>query len=358
MKAFTALISAGDHASLGQGIAGAIKRAGEMRQYPAPPASAPTWNSTLRPGVDGVYTFPDQSDDFPQAIRLKYFYQWSYQPSLVLKKYPHPVLCGADGPIRIFPDHQHEGEAIAPTSYPSSIWPSKNGFQPQVEVVAWGRIQDPSADVGREVGLVSAYDGHRADVGRIIADSTWHHWFDINLNGFSAARLDPIERYFLNVAAWLAPKAKQSQMRNGVVIFASWRAPLVELDFTLLTPWVLGGIARDALGQYAPQCIVNQWLIDLIVPELQREIEIPIPTPGPLQMIELPLPIADLILASAITPVLERNRKLRFPEEATDLDLVDKAFFESVPRTAEIVAQQTKMVSRLDRIVELMKSRQ
>lgn len=24
------------------------------------------------------------------------------------------------------------------------------------------------------------------DVGRILADSTWHHWFDINLTGIAA----------------------------------------------------------------------------------------------------------------------------------------------------------------------------
>ena len=51
-----------------------------------------------------------------------------------------------------------EGEAVAPTSYPASEWPSKAGFQPKVDVIAWGRIESPDADAGREVGLVSAYD--------------------------------------------------------------------------------------------------------------------------------------------------------------------------------------------------------
>lgn len=350
------VLHTGDHASLGQGISGAIQRAGEMRQYPAPNASSPVWNSTLRSGADAFYSFGDQSDDYPQGIRLKYYYQWGYQPSLVLKKYPHPVMCGTDGPIRIFPDHQHEGEAIAPASYPSATWPAKNGYQPKVEVVAFGRIEDPSADVGREVGLVSTYDGHRADVGRIIADSTWHHWFDINLDGFALSNLDKIEQYFLNVAAWLAPKYKQSQMRNGVTIFASWRSPLVELDVAVLQPWILGGIARDALGQYAPNCMVRQWLIDLISPRLERELDIFKPDLGPEQLLGMPFPIEDVILASALSPILKRNQDLKSPEEAIDMKFVDNAFIEAVPAAAKVVARQSKRMRQVEKVVELMQS--
>jgi hypothetical protein len=32
-------------------------------------------------------------------------------------------------------------------------------------------------------GTVGVYDGHQANVGRIAVDSTWHHFFDINLIG-------------------------------------------------------------------------------------------------------------------------------------------------------------------------------
>lgn len=146
------------------------------------------------------------------------------------------------------------------------------------------------------------------------------------------------------------------QLRNDVITFASWRSPLVELDFTKLRPWVLGGIARDALGQYAPQCMVNQWLIDLVVPELLEEIEILIPTPGPRQEMDLPLPIEDLILARAITPVLERNQQLRSPKGATDLEfVVEEAFLKSGPRVAEIISRQTEVVSRLNRVAERIK---
>ena len=330
-----------------------------MRQYPAPAASIGVWNNTLRPGADSFYTFPDQSDDEPQPIRLKLYPMWSWIPSLVVKKYPHPVLCGKDGPIKIFPDHQHEGEAIAPSTYPVSEWPEKFGYQPKVEVVAWGKIESPDADVGREVGLVSVYNGHAADVGRIVADSTWHHWFDINLDGFAAtaagqARLAVIEQYFMNVAAWLAPKSKQSAMRNGIVIFATWRDPLIMLDPKILPPWILGGMAKDALGQFAPQCIVRQWLIDFVTPRVLDQVRVINPDPGPEQEFRIPLPLEDIVLASAISPVLERNIEIGNPEEAVDFDFVNESFAKARSVAGNIIAEQARVAQQLTDVGDIL----
>lgn len=356
------VLHTGDHASLGQGIAGAIKRAGKMRQYPAPPATSGVWNNTLRPGGDAVYSFTDQSDDEPQPIRLKYYSTWSWNPSLYVRKYPHPVLCGKDGPIRIFPDHQHEGEAVAPSSYSIGEWPEENGYQPTVEVIAWGKIEAPDADVGREIGLVSVYNGHPAKVGRIVADSTWHHWFDINLDGFAAtvtgqARLATIEQYFLNVAAWLAPSSKQRAMRNGLIIFASWKDPLVMLDPNILRPWVLGGMAKDALGQFAPQCMVRQWLIDFIKPHVLERIRIVNPDPGPERELRVPLPIEDIVMAGAITPVLQHNLDVAQPEEAVDSEFVDRAFAESRSMASRVIEEQSRVYRQLEEVSAILRER-
>src|SRR5258708_33314909 len=46
----------------------------------------------------------------------------------------------------------------------------------------------PTPVTPRSFGIVGAYDGHRANVGRIAVDSTWHHFFDINLIGDPVAR--------------------------------------------------------------------------------------------------------------------------------------------------------------------------
>ena len=34
----------------------------------------------------------------------------------------------------------------------------------------------------------ATYDGHRADVGRVVCDSTWHHFVNVNLTGIFEGR--------------------------------------------------------------------------------------------------------------------------------------------------------------------------
>lgn len=358
MDAGGGVLHTGDHASLGQGIAGSLKRAGEMRRYPAPQAIPGVWNNTLRPGPDGLYDFADQSDDTPQQIDLTRYWDWTYHPIFQRRWFPHPVLCGSNGPIYIFPDHQHEGEAIAPAVYPTAVWPSKHGYQPKVEVIAKGTIESPDAGIHRNIGLVSVYNGHTADVGRIVADSTWHHWFDINLGGFSTGNLKTIERYFLNVAAWLAPAAKQNDMRNGVFAITLRRDPLVMLDPTILSPWVLGGLARDALGQFAPQCLVRQWILDLIPILVQVKIP-PIidPDPPPFDpqrpVLPLPFPLHDLLLASVIRPLIEQQKEITDVVTELKPELVDRAFASALEQTAVFIREQAELI-QLDQVADFL----
>lgn len=310
----------GDHASLGEGIAGSIKRAGEMREYPAPPASPGAWNTTLREGSTSGYQFADQSDDVPQDIRLRWYYSWHRWPRFSINRAPHPVLCGPEGPIDVFPDHQHEGEVNIPSSL-GSDWPSKGGQQPEPEAVAWGQIVDPSGDQGREFPIVGVYDGHRADVGRIVADSTWHHWLDINLiraGGFPSSpsgtnALEQFEAYFLNVAVWLAGESKQRRMRNVLTWGALWRDPLVMIDPTHLRPHIYGGIARDALGQFAPQCLVRDWLFEPLRPPLRVRIDELLNDDEP-----IPLPLEEAMMAEVIRPLAEE-----FFEQGVDIPDAD-----------------------------------
>lgn len=94
----------GDHADLGMAFAN-LPRAGKMRMLPAPPAQPPVWNTMLRSGANATFEFDDQSDAVPQPLSLRKY--WAGLPWQA----PHPVLCSPLGPIDIFPDHQHEGEA-------------------------------------------------------------------------------------------------------------------------------------------------------------------------------------------------------------------------------------------------------
>jgi hypothetical protein len=278
---FGGVLTTGDHLSLGQALCGQITRVGQMRQYPAPTNVAPTWNTTLErrpphagepadpPGTGQPYNFNDQSDDLPQTIRYKRYSVDRFHAR------PHPVLCGPDGPIDILPDHEHEGEALEPVVAGDPRWPTKAGLQEAPEVIAWGKVKDPSATKhGKEIGVISAYNGHMVDVGRVVADSTWHHWFDINLiglwgsgapyAGFAAtaagqAALKKIDAYYLNCGVWLSPPAVQTAMRNAGWWSIIWQNQVVELGADAPIR-AFGGVGLDALGRRAPRCAVFDWV--------------------------------------------------------------------------------------------------
>lgn len=265
----------GDHENRGKGIAGDITRASLMRRYPAPKAERPEWNNSLEEGPDENNTFDldDQSDDLPQTIRYERFPVWS-QPGIKRLYRPHPVLCGPDGPIDVLPDHQHEGEAIAPTCEKlGPEWPTRDdGHQECPFVIAWGKTKEPDAG-DREFGVVSAYDGHNVNIGRIVADSSWHHWFDINLTGIGVppylgfeatprgkAALKKIDAYFLNCGVWLAPPDKHAEMRKIAWWSIVWTSQIVELSPD--TPiWHLGAEAISALKRHASSCAVTDWVL-------------------------------------------------------------------------------------------------
>lgn len=334
----------GDHADLGRGIAGQIKRAGKMRRYPSPPASPPAWNTTLRDGPDAnaTFDFNDQSDDMPQPIRYR---RYPLASPYVFRRRsrPHPVLCGPDGPIDVLPDHQHEGEAIAPTPAPGDAeWPTKNGHQERPEVIAWGRIADPqAAKFGQEIGVISAYNGHNVDVGRILADSTWHHWFDINLTGIAAppspyagfdatlagqAALKTIDAYFLNCGVWLAPPERQAAMRRAAWWSILWTDQIVELspDLPLL---VLGEQAIDALGRRASRCTVAEWILDLpIIKEKIPRWEWPMIAER-FELLDLPLEhyVAGSVLREMLQQFGAQSGRQTFPAEPPDDKLLERA---------------------------------
>lgn len=358
---FGGVLVTGDHADLGKGITGQITRAGQMRLYPAPPSSPPSWNTTVEDGPDpgSSFDFDDQSDDVPQTIRYK---RYPISSGLIFQRRnrPHPVLCGPDGPIDVFPDHQHEGEAIAPV--PASgdpKWPTKLGHQELPEVIAWGKIKDPAATKhGQEIGLVSAYNGHNVDVGRILADSTWHHWFDINLTGIAAppspyagfdatpagqAALKKIDAYFLNCGVWLAPPDRQAAMRSAGWWSILWSDHIIELplDASILR---LGEEAIDALGKRASRCTVTEWIFHSPIfkekiprwewPQLIEKF----------QLINLPFEhfVAGGILRQLLQQVGSHNPNLRFPEKPPKNELLERAIDKGIEEGLSAFTEQLK----------------
>jgi len=369
---FGGVLVTGDHADLGKGIAGQITRAGQMRQYPAPPASPPVWNTTLEDGPDpgSSYDFNDQSDDRPQTIRYRRFPIWS-PVAFKLRSRPHPVLCGPDGPIDIFPDHQHEGEALAPIpAAGDSKWPTKNGHQERPYVIGWGKIKDPAATKhGQEIGVASAYDGHNVDVGRILADSTWHHWFDINLTGLAGeapmspysgfdatvagqAALKKIDAYFLNCGVWLAPPDKQAAMRNFGWWSILWADRIVELPLEIPI-WSLGEQAIDALGRRASRCTVTEWIFDFpIFKEKIPRWEWPMWLER-FKLINLPFEhfVAGGILRQLMLEAGPLNSKCGFPVKAPKDEILERAMHkgidEGLSALTNLLRSETSLVSKL-----------
>lgn len=371
---FGGILVTGDHADLGKGIAGQITRAGQMRQYPAPPSAAPSWNTTLEDGPDAgsSFDFNDQSDDHPQMIRYQRFPMWSFQ--IFERRFrPHPVLCGPDGPIDVLPDHQHEGEALAPIPVAGDPkWPTKNGFQERPHVIGWGRIKDPAATKhGQEIGVVSAYDGHNVDVGRIVADSTWHHWFDINLTGLAGqplgspysgfdatvagrAALRKIDAYFLNCGVWLSPPDKQAAMRNFGWWSVIWTDQIVELPVNVPI-WHLGEEAIDVLGHRASRCTVSEWVFPtFIFKEKIPRWEWPMLFEK-FQLINLPFEqfVAGGILRQLMLEVGPHNSKSSFPDKAPEDEVLDHAVNKGIQEGLSALTKQIHTeTSLIQKVVE------
>lgn len=294
------VLAMGDHEDLGLGLCGKIPRVRSMRKWwyndPVPAGELKAPDSTDLSRIDTVQPLvpggdPNagaQSDVIPQPIWPKY--RSRYFAGRIVS-FPHPVLCGPRGVIKIFPDHQHEGFCVEPGDLSKPLIPGSalpeypGGIAP--EIIAEGRtVAGRTKSIytlpdSTPFGLLGTYDGHvnAANVGRVLVDSTWHHWFNINLNSF-AASADPtvmtqwndIQAYFRNCAIWLAPKGRQSAMRRAGQLISLRVYPLIEfLDaavrrFNFDTIYRLGIYATDSLGRLASRCQTSLWVLEPLLP--------------------------------------------------------------------------------------------
>ncbi|MEU1955645.1 hypothetical protein [Nocardia rhamnosiphila] len=320
MNSGRGIFATGDHGSLGRGLCGSVSRVRKMRRWESFVIAGEDEvgminarrNDTNRIGNDPGTQFSDQSDDIPQILDLLLYS--SRLGFFQNARYPHPVLCSKFGRIDVFPDHPHEGECIASSSldsqYPfdgSEEWPA--GIGP--EIIATSRV--PSGNTARSTkmptkvatqahsfGAVCAYDGHRAGVGRVVTDATWHHFVNVNLigvvegggfdefaafpdesttkhSGFlatsaGAAAFRKIKEYYVNLGVWLATPELISSFNSHFWLDLVYTDRLMES--TLLTPHVefesirpnvfyyIGVHARDVLGRKASPCQTVEFLLD------------------------------------------------------------------------------------------------
>jgi hypothetical protein len=252
MNAGGGVFATGDHAGLGYAMCGNVPRVRSMRKWcfngcPCSDLKAPgvdgTRIDTLRTGRDEKFERNDQSDRRPQEIRPKFF----IEPSGV-SAHPHPLLLEGKSAITVLPDHLHEGECVIPADLKAAI---AHGDHPFPEYPEFGATQirltpqsvglaisagGAADDLGtllppvepRAFSPIVAYDGHQVSInnrqiGRVVVDSSFHHFLDINLRGTNSG--DPLKRgyyddqdnptheyqsikeYYRNIVRYLCPPA-------------------------------------------------------------------------------------------------------------------------------------------------------
>ncbi len=292
------VFAAGDHFNLGASMCSRVPRVRTMRRWTqaqgVPPMDGEYRHETLQ-HVAGGYDDVWEGDTTPQTIEPVLQAQFS---SIVSRRWAvHPLLCAPDGVIDTFPDHMHEGEVIDDAEveidlpldiagYDRPEYPYERPVgtaeavvsavplpRPTPHVVAYGLTTNliplwpPEGSnktaylltaARKRFGIVGAYDGDGAGIGRVVVDSTWHHWFSYNLHGFVNTHPDDLYRdmqaYYRNVALWLATPAQ----RQAMLVAAVW-GPVVS-DPMAFPPhsgrslWAIGQRVLDILGPTLSEC--------------------------------------------------------------------------------------------------------
>jgi hypothetical protein len=324
------VFATGDHGTLGRALCSALPRVRSMRHwadFTLPPSTAgevsmsgPKRNDTNQIGHDVGSQFSDQSDDIPQRLDLKLYS--TRLGALRTARYPHPVFCGRGGRIEVFPDHPHEGECREPDNFGLAVnglpeYPPDSSGQPvKPEVIAWSNVPAGNnarggklATTAHRFGAVSAYDGHRVAGtvrGRVVCDSTWHHFVNVNLvgvvegggfdefdealaagtpdhaskhDGFLSSPagrvvLAKIQNYYTNIAVWISPPERLACFNNSLWWQIGFHdriteATLFDADIALERIPVavlsqIGAHARDVLGRRNSTCQTLEWMLDWI----------------------------------------------------------------------------------------------
>ena len=323
------VFATGDHAALGRALSGSLPRIRHMREWrDAGSGGVPMGtesdaslavnriDTVVDPGSDALYEFRDQSDSIPQRIYPNYKvtdtdglggsgWEARAHPLLMLpgaltvrsSANPAGANAGFTLDINVLPDHPHESvcyEVTAagllngaynlsgqnfPEFQPSSANPAQRvGGEIVAYAVSGGRsvlggVWKPPVRP-RMFGVVSAYDGRLAQAypgktqrpGRIVCDSTWHHYVNINLDGTGSGGrtglgtgsgagfvpspdLEKIYAFYRNTVRWLQPA-------NRVWCSIFWDLAAVRftpalfeelIDADRLTHWRdLVGLGREA----------------------------------------------------------------------------------------------------------------
>lgn len=265
------VFSTGDHATLGAAMGSRLPRIRHMRDWASIPMGGEALpgvrnriDTVVNPGSNNLYEFADQSDQIPQRIYPNYTVTgtnpgWTARIHPVLRMPGSPLDRRGPGDLTndmdVMPDHPHESVCREVSSSNNSAAHSGTyndagrTFQefPHIfgstrqrvpgEIAAFAVSGGRAIDRGdilkppvnpRMFGIIGTFDGHlgapyanNVKPGRIVVDSTWHHFVNINLDGIGSGRnglgtgsgaafvpsadLLKIYTYYRNIVSWLQP---------------------------------------------------------------------------------------------------------------------------------------------------------
>ena len=276
------LFATGDHGSLGGAMGRGIVRVKDMRiwsdtnvdqQINEVSMGGRRRNDTNRPAAGATVSdrFDNQADNIPQNIAVRTFGAGMPHPLLSISPTKH-----ASGIIDIMPDHPHEGECKQETSF------TVNGTTISTQIIATsfvlgGSTIEFNGKTPTEPHCfpsISVFDGRIGNVGRIVIDSTWHHFVNINLVGFSNSNFDVIQQYYMNIAVWMSRKKNMlcfykyiiiRLMQKSKIIEASLNDPKASLKNISLTDLnSIGMLAREIVGTELTPVFAEQFMLDML----------------------------------------------------------------------------------------------
>jgi hypothetical protein len=294
--------------SLGRALGHKVPRARLMRTWVEGPASSGNNHDTLEANA----ACPDakclEGDIFPQRI-IPVIFEDEHERS----PRPHYTFAGDKGVIVVFPDHMHEGKILEPNQFDDDDeeWPEANNGGPRPFTVAYGTDKRN----GNVYRLVAVYEGDTVGLGRVVADSTWHHYFNENLKGFdqnTADRsvADRIGQYYRNLAVWLSPLSKRQKMARAMFWWLATRPRIVEELSS--DPLRTGMVAGQLLSRVAAPDEVNELLLAYSPLSLRKQ-ERFLSYPEKASTLSH-LPSRELILGSVINEYYIESAALTDPE--------------------------------------------
>lgn len=277
------VFATGDHDYLGATMCHRIARVGAMRKWTnadgVPPIGGPDRIDAHRPDtlaerLGTAIIQGAETDATPQPI------EWvavsDHQHGLFRYRRPHEVLCHpTHGPIDVMPDHNHEGLCFTTAEIEAGDRRNEFPGSELPQVIAWGNtLADPPLQhvkgdsPAKRFPMISVYDGRKeGDTGRIVVDSTWHHWFNMNLVGLEAEGgedWDKVARYFVNVAKWIAPKGVYRAVCWWDLVVAHFSPVAIEELHPKADLLDLGSVLHAHLAHIHGPCTVRQFVFDWI----------------------------------------------------------------------------------------------